>query len=77
MLSSTPSAAFNVKAMSNGALLVESHANAAIYLYDSKGNMAQSIHVPAGSSVVKTYVPAGVYVVKNAANRQTQVVVVK
>jgi hypothetical protein len=63
--------------MSNGSLLVESNAKAIIYLYDSKGNMAQSIHVSAGSNVVRTSVPTGVYVVKNAANRQTQVVMVK
>jgi hypothetical protein len=76
-ISSLPSAAFRVQAMSNGTLLVESHAKAAIYLFDTKGNMAQSVLVPAGSSIVKTSVPVGIYVVKNAANRQTQMVVVK
>jgi hypothetical protein len=63
--------------MSNGALLVESNANAAIYLYDTKGNLAQKIQVSAGASVVQASVPAGLYVVKNASSRQTQMVVVK
>jgi hypothetical protein len=63
--------------MSNGSLLIESHAKTAVYLYDTRGNLAQKIQAPAGSSVVQAAVPAGVYVVKNAANRQTQMVVVK
>jgi hypothetical protein len=63
--------------MSNGALFVESNANAAIYLYDTKGNLAQKIQVPAGSSVVQTSVTAGLYVVKNLKTKQIQKVVVK
>ncbi len=72
-----PNAKFGVRSLNNGTLLVESNANTAIYLYNTKGSLVQKVSVQAGSSEVKISVPAGIYVVKNAKTGQTQRVLVR
>ena len=77
VLNNTPGAKFGVRSLNNGTLLVESHANTAIHLYNTNGNLVQKVLMPMGSSMVKVSVPVGIYVVKNAQTGQTQRVLVR
>jgi hypothetical protein len=77
VLNTVPSIDFRVRSLNNGTLLVESHANTAIHLYNTNGSLVQKILIPAGSSAVKVSVPAGIYVVKNAQTGQAQRVLVR
>nr|AGS52740.1 endo-1,4-beta-xylanase C precursor [uncultured bacterium contig00069] len=61
----------------NGALRIESKANASIYLYDISGNKVLDFNVPAGESIVRLSLPSGIYIVKNLGNKKAQKVMVK
>jgi GH35 family endo-1,4-beta-xylanase len=64
MLSSIPGAAFQVRAMSDGSLLIDANSPTAVEIYDLKGNKVAKFNVSRGLQKVNLSLPSGMYFAK-------------
>jgi GH35 family endo-1,4-beta-xylanase len=64
MLSSIPNAAFQIRAMSDGSLLIDAGSQKTVEVYDIKGNKVVAFNVLRGLQKVNLSLPSGVYFAK-------------
>jgi endo-1,4-beta-xylanase len=72
MLSSIPGAAFQVRAMSDGSLLIDANSPTTVEIYNLKGNKVAKFNVLRGSQKVNLSLPNGMYFAKARGAKVTK-----